>query len=188
MKTAGHISIGHWTHMALQIHDTSVSLFLNGQEDDGTVLDTQTLAGPVDDITSEGALWIGRRSNGSNQFIGRMQDFRFYPKTLTNREIEEVYNGQLPHLHTQSSCLCPASHPRVHPLVERYCIPNAASDTTHDKVLRLNQDAHPLHYINDNDIGTTWISSIFPNLKLLDKGITITIDLENGQYQVHTHQ
>ncbi|XP_016124971.1 usherin [Sinocyclocheilus grahami] len=184
MKTAGHISIGHWTHMALQIHDTSVSLFLNGQEDDGTALDTQTLAGSVDDITSEGALWIGTSSNGSNQLIGRMQDFRFYPKTLTNREIEEVYTGQFPHLHTQSTCRCPASHPKVHPLVERYCIPNAANDTTHNKVLRLNQDAHPLHYINDNDIGTTWISSIFPTLELLDKGITISIDLENGQYQV----
>nr|XP_009291422.1 usherin [Danio rerio] len=184
MKTAGHISIGHWAHLALQIHETSVSLFLNGNEEDGTALDTQTLAGLVDDITSDGAVWIGRSSNGSNQFIGRMQDFRFYPKTLTNREIEEVYTGQFPHLHSQSTCLCPASHPRVHPLVERYCIPNAANDTTHNKVLRLNQDAHPLDYINDNDIGTTWISSIFPSIELLDKGITITIDLENGQYQV----
>ncbi|XP_026107420.1 usherin-like [Carassius auratus] len=184
MKTAGHISIGVWTHMSLQIHETSVSLFLNGQEDDGTALDTQTLAGPIDDITSDGALWIGTSSNGTNQFIGRMQDFRFYPKTLTNREIEEVYTGQFPRLHTQSICRCPASHPRVHPLVERYCIPNAANDTTHNKILRLNQDAHPLHYINDNDIGTTWISSIFSTLELLDKGITITIDLENGQYQV----
>ncbi|XP_052001042.1 usherin [Xyrauchen texanus] len=184
MKTAGHFSIGEWTHLALQIHSTSVSLFLNGLEEDGTAQDTQTLAGLVDDITSESALWIGRSSNGLNQFIGRMQDFRFYPKTLTNREIEEVYTGQLPHLHTQSTCRCPPSHPRVHPLVERYCIPNAANDTTQNKVLRLNQDAHPLPYINDNDIGTTWISSVFPSLELLDKGITITIDLENGQYQV----
>ncbi|XP_065144388.2 usherin [Paramisgurnus dabryanus] len=184
MKTAGHISIGQWAHVALQIHDTSVSLFLNGQEEDATALDTQTLAGPVHDITSESILWIGSSSNGSNQFIGRMQDFRYYPKTLTNREIEEVYTGQFPHLHSQSTCRCPASHPRVHPLVERYCISNAANDTTQNKVLRLNQDAHPLQYINDNDIGTTWISSVFPNLELLDKGITITIDLENGQYQV----
>ncbi|RXN20724.1 usherin [Labeo rohita] len=135
-------------------------------------------------IQSKQNFSISMKTAGSNQFIGRMQDFRFYPKTLTNREIKEVYTGQFPHLHTQSTCRCPASHPRVHPLVERYCIPNAANDTTHNKVLRLNQDAHPLHYINDNDIGTTWISSVFSTLELLDKGITITIDLENGQYQV----
>ncbi|XP_056624652.1 usherin [Triplophysa dalaica] len=184
MKTAGHISIGQWTHMALQVYNTSASLFLNGQEEDGTALDTQTLARPVDDITSAGTVWIGTSSNGSNQFIGRMQDFRFYPQTLTNREIEKVFIGRFLYLHSQSTCRCPASHSRVHPLVERYCIPNAANDTTLHKVLRLNQDAHPLHYINDNDIGTTWISSVFPTLELLDKGNTITIDLENGQYQV----
>lgn len=102
------------------------------------------------------------------------------------REIEKVFTGRFLYLHSQSTCRCPASHSRVHPLVERYCIPNAANDTTLHKVLRLNQDAHPLHYINDNDIGTTWISSVFPTLELLDKGNTITIDLENGQYQVET--
>lgn len=32
----------------------------------------------------------------------------------------EVYSGALPKLHAQSECRCPASHPRVHPLVERY--------------------------------------------------------------------
>ncbi|KAL7861379.1 hypothetical protein SRHO_G00128200 [Serrasalmus rhombeus] len=100
------------------------------------------------------------------------------------REIEKVYSGQLPHLHAQSSCRCPPSHPRVHPLVERYCIPNAADDTTNNRVLRLNLDAHPLHYINDNDIGTSWVSSILSTPEKLDEGVTITMDLENGQYQV----
>lgn len=32
----------------------------------------------------------------------------------------EVYSGTLPKLHAQSECRCPPSHPRVHPLVERY--------------------------------------------------------------------
>ncbi|KAI4892678.1 hypothetical protein NFI96_003741 [Prochilodus magdalenae] len=166
------------------VHSTSVSLFLNGQEDDSTALDTQTLVGPVADVNSDGIAWIGQSSDGSNQFIGKMQDFRFYPQTLTNREIEEVYSGQLPHLHAQPSCRCPPSHPRVHPLVERYCIPNAADDTTNNRVLRLNLDAHPLHYINDNDIGTTWVSSILSTPETLDEGVTITLDLQNGPYQV----
>uniref|UniRef100_A0A672R490 Uncharacterized protein n=1 Tax=Sinocyclocheilus grahami TaxID=75366 RepID=A0A672R490_SINGR len=99
-------------------------------------------------------------SPGLNQFIGRMQDFRFYPKTLTNREIEEVYTGQFPHY-------TPSRHA-------------AALGTAFP-----TQPMIPSITINDNDIGTTWISSVFPTLELLDKGITITIDLENGQYQ-HT--
>lgn len=104
------------------------------------------------------------------------------------REIEEVYSARIPPLHAQPSCRCPSSHPRVHPVVERYCIPNGANDTTSNRVLRLHPHAHPLNYINDNDIGTTWVSSVFSNLEQLNQGVSITIDLESGQYQVaHEH-
>uniref|UniRef100_A0A8C6X579 Usherin n=1 Tax=Naja naja TaxID=35670 RepID=A0A8C6X579_NAJNA len=120
----------------------------------------------------------------SEQFVGRMQDFRLYQMALTNRDIFEVWSGKIPQLRIQSECRCPGSHPRVHPLVQRYCIPNGADDTTNDRVLRLNPEAHPLSYVNDNDIGTTWISSIFNTTEHLRHGVTITIDLENGQYQV----
>ncbi|KAJ8400311.1 hypothetical protein AAFF_G00396940 [Aldrovandia affinis] len=183
-RTPGRLSVGHWTHLALQVHGTSVSLFLDGLEEDGTAFDTQALVGPISDLSTDMALRIGQSFNGSNQFMGRMQDFRFYPMTLTNREIVEVFSGSLPHLHTQSECRCPPSHPRVHPLVERYCIANGAEDTTNNRVLRLNLNAHPLSYINDNDIGTGWISSVFSGPEQLNNGITITFDLENGQYQV----
>uniref|UniRef100_A0A3B4YVK6 Uncharacterized protein n=1 Tax=Seriola lalandi dorsalis TaxID=1841481 RepID=A0A3B4YVK6_SERLL len=72
-----------------------------------------------------------------------MQDFRFYPATLTN--------------------------------------PNAVEDTTNDRVLRLNLNAHPLSYVNDQDMGTTWLSKIMTTQEL-DEGVTITVDLTNGQY------
>ncbi|KAM9466939.1 usherin [Clarias gariepinus] len=182
ISSAGHIRTGEWTHVALQVHRTSVSLFLNGQEEDGTAFDTKTLLSPVADVTSDTLTWIGQNFKGSDQFIGRMQDFRFYPQTLTNREIEEVYSGAMPVLHTQTSCRCPPTHPRVHPIVERYCIPNGADDTTNNRLLRLHPHAHPLNYINDNDIGTAWVSSVFSSLE--DQGVSITIDLESGQYQV----
>ena len=58
-------------------------------------------------------------------------------------------------------------------------------DTTTDRVLRLNLNAHPLSYINDQDMGTTWLSKIMTTQEL-DEGVTITMDLTNGQYQV-TH-
>ncbi|KAL0969312.1 hypothetical protein UPYG_G00225390 [Umbra pygmaea] len=184
-STQGRVTVNRWTHLALQVHGTSVSLFLDGLEDDGTPYETQRLTRPISDVRRDSAIMrVGLSSNGSHQFIGRMQDFRFYPKTLTNREVVEAYSGLLPQLHAQSECRCPPSHPRVHPLVERYCIPNAVEDTTNNRVLRLNLNAHPVSYINDQDMGTTWVSNILTGVQELDQGLTITIDLVNGQYQV----
>ncbi|XP_070688414.1 usherin [Pempheris klunzingeri] len=182
-RTEGRLTLERWTHLVLQVHDRRVSLFLDGLEEDGTPFDTHSLTARLPDISEDGAMWVGLSSNGSNQFIGWMQDFRFYPATLTNREIVEVYSGVLPELHTQSECRCPPSHPRVHPLVERYCIPNGIEDITNDRVLRLNLNAHPLSYINDQDMGTTWLSKIMTTQEL-DQGVTLTVDLANGQYQV----
>ncbi|XP_041646715.1 usherin [Cheilinus undulatus] len=182
-RTEGRLTLERWTHLVLQVHDRRVSLFLDGLEEDGTPFDTQPLTSRLSDISEDGAMWVGLSSNGSNQFTGRMQDFRFYPATLTNREIVEVYSGVLPKLHAQSECRCPPSHPRVHPLVERYCIPSGVEDTTNDRVLRLNVNAHPLSYINDQDMGTAWFSKIMTTQEM-DKGLTITVDLVNGQYQV----
>ncbi|KAK2920361.1 hypothetical protein Q8A73_002565 [Channa argus] len=182
-RTEGKLALGEWTHLVLQVHDKCASVFLNGLEEDGTPFDTQPLTARLVDISEDAAMWVGLSSNGSNQFTGWMQDIRFYPATLTNREIVELYSGVLPTLHTQSECRCPPSHPRVHPLVERYCIPNAVEDTTNDRVLRLNLNTHPLSYINDQDMGTTWISKTMTTHEL-DEGINITVDLVNGQYQV----
>ncbi|TWW67413.1 Usherin Usher syndrome type IIa protein [Takifugu flavidus] len=183
-RTKGRIPLESWTHLVLQVHDRHVSLFLDGLEEDGTPFDTQILSTRLSDSSGDGAaMWVGLSSKGSNQFIGWMQDFRFYPATLANREIMEVYSGVLPKIHAQPECRCPQTHPRVHPLVERYCIPSGVEDTTNDRVLRLNLNAHPLSYMNDQDMGTSWISKIMSTQEL-DEGVTITVDLANGQYQV----
>ncbi|XP_065600248.1 usherin [Cyrtonyx montezumae] len=184
VMTLGRILVKKWIHLSVQVHHSRISFFLNGWEDDSTPFDSRILVGTVADTTADGTLKIGQSFTGLEQFVGRMQDFRFYPVALTNRDILEVFSGKFPHLHTQSECRCPGSHPRVHPLIQRYCIPNGADDTTNDRVLRLDAEAHPLYYINDDDIGTTWISSVFANATGLDHGVSITIDLQNGQYQV----
>jgi usherin len=49
---------------------------------------------------------------------------------------------------------------------------------------RLNPEAHPLSFINDDDVATSWISHVFTNITQLYEGVAISIDLENGQYQV----
>uniref|UniRef100_A0A8C6NEI0 Usherin n=1 Tax=Melopsittacus undulatus TaxID=13146 RepID=A0A8C6NEI0_MELUD len=184
VMTLGRILVKKWIHLSVQVYHSRISFFLNGWEDDNTPFDSRILVGTVADTDADGTLQIGQSFTGLEQFVGRMQDFRFYPVALTNRDILEVFSGKFPHLHTQSECRCPGSHPRVHPLIQRYCIPNGADDTTNDRVLRLDAEAHPLYYINDDDIGTTWISSVFANTADLDRGVSITIDLQNGQYQV----
>uniref|UniRef100_A0A672FK37 Usher syndrome 2A (autosomal recessive, mild) n=1 Tax=Salarias fasciatus TaxID=181472 RepID=A0A672FK37_SALFA len=148
------------------------SLFLDGLEADGTPYDTQPLAARLSDTSEGGAMWVGLSANGKELFFSD-----------TSLEIVELFSGTLPELHVQSDCRCPPSHPRVHPLVERYCIPNAVEDTTNDRVLRLNLNAHPLSYINDHDMGTTWLSKVMTKHEL-DEGVTITVDLANGQYQI----
>ncbi|XP_075451724.1 usherin isoform X2 [Ascaphus truei] len=183
VMTQGRFLVKKWIHLSVQVHHTRISFFINGLEEDGTAFDTRNLSDPVSDTVMNSTILLGQSTNGLEQFVGRMQDFRLYQVALTNREIVEVFSKEFPSLHVQSECRCPSSHPRIHPLVQRFCIPNGADDTTKDRVLRLNPDSHALSYVNDNDLGTTWISSLFSTSEI-DNNITITIDLENGQYQV----
>ena len=82
----------------------------------------------------------------------------------------------MPAVKIQPSCRCPATHPRVKPLETRYCIKNGVVDHTEDKVLRLNNNSHPLPYINDGYTTTMWVSG-FQN--------DVTIDVELGdQFEV----
>ncbi|XP_006890633.1 PREDICTED: usherin [Elephantulus edwardii] len=183
VMTLGRILVKKWIHLSVQVDQTKVSFFINGMEKDNRALDVRTLTGSITNFAS-GTIRVGQSINGLQQFVGRMQDFRLYPVVLTNREILEVFVGELPRLHVQSHCRCPGSHPRIQPLAQTYCIHNDAEGTTENRVSRLNTEAHPLSFINDNDIGTSWVSHVFTNIDQLNQGITISLDLENGQYQV----
>uniref|UniRef100_A0A3P9GY58 Laminin N-terminal domain-containing protein n=1 Tax=Oryzias latipes TaxID=8090 RepID=A0A3P9GY58_ORYLA len=160
------VHICDFAFLDFQIHDRQANLFIDGLEEDGTPFDTKNLASTsyyFSVLTANQAILI---KNGQHLL-----------------EIVELYSGVLPKLHVQSECRCPPSHSRVHPFNERYCIPNAVEDTTSDRVLRLNLNAHSLGYINDQDMSTAWLSKIM-TAQELDEGVTITVDLANGQYQV----
>uniref|UniRef100_A0A4W4GYM7 Usher syndrome 2A (autosomal recessive, mild) n=1 Tax=Electrophorus electricus TaxID=8005 RepID=A0A4W4GYM7_ELEEL len=180
MSTAGRMTVGRWAHLALQVGNalTAWLLLLAG---------CQQAIRPASASEREcNGLPIGPSYLEIRGAVCGRTDL-YFPHLhvcADHREIEEVYSGRLPRLYAQIECRCPPSHPRVHPLVERYCIPNGASDTTDDRVLRLNLDAHPLHYINDGDMGTAWVSSVLSTQEELDQGVTVTIDLQNGEYQV----
>ncbi|KAG8443758.1 hypothetical protein GDO86_009077 [Hymenochirus boettgeri] len=181
VMTQGRFLVKKWIHLSVQVHQTMISFFINGMEEDGSAFASRLLIDPIFD-TDTSSITIGQSINGLEKFVGRMQDFRMYQTALSNREIVEDYSGEFPCLHIQSDCRCPVSHPRLHPSLQRFCIPNGAYNATGTKILRLNADAHPLSYINDNDLETFWISSLLPSLAN-DNGITVTLDFD-GQYQV----
>ncbi|XP_053315134.1 usherin [Spea bombifrons] len=183
VMTQGRFLVKKWIHLSVQVHQTRISFFVDGLEDNGTAFDSRTLSDPISDTVVNTSVVLGQNANGLEQFVGRMQDFRLYEMALTNREIIEVFSKDFPYLHIQSECRCPGSHPRVHPLKERFCVPNGVNETTKDIILRLNPDSHPLSYINDKDLETTWISPLLSSSDF-HNGNTITLDLLNGQYQV----
>ncbi|XP_075060358.1 usherin [Mixophyes fleayi] len=183
VMTLGRFPVKKWIHLGVQVHYTKISFFINGPNEDLKAFDSRHLTDPIHNISSEGYIRLGQNINGSEQFIGRMQDFRLYQEALTNREILEVFSDKFLHLPIQSECRCPGSHPRLDHRTGSYCLPNGVDEATKDKVLRVNSDAHPVSYMNDNDLQTTWISSLL-SASDIDKGITITLDLTSGQYQV----
>ncbi|XP_075195246.1 usherin [Anomaloglossus baeobatrachus] len=183
VMTQGRFPVKKWLHLSVQVHYTKIGFFINGPEEDLTPFDTRFLIDPIAEPEAGSFLRLGQTMKGSEQFVGRMQDFRLYQEALTNREILEVFSEKFLQVAIQSECRCPSSHPRLHPLDGRSCIPNGAHSKTRDKVLRIHRDAHPVSYINDNDLQTTWISSIL-SASDFDRGINITLDLTNGQYQI----
>ncbi|KAM3930149.1 usherin [Leptodactylus fuscus] len=183
VMTQGRFPVKEWIHLSVQVHYTKISFFINGPEEHLTPFDTRFLIDPIYEPSTWSLLRLGQSINGSGQFVGRMQDFRLYQEALTNREILEVFSEKFLQVPIQSECRCPSSHPRLHLLDGRFCFPNGVHNTTKDKVLRLNKDAHPVSYMNDNDLQTTWISSIL-SASHFDEGLNITLDLTNGQYQI----
>ena len=104
---------------------------------------------------------------GQNQFLGWIQEMSFYGETLSNRDIDLLYSGTLPELHIDTECRCPPSHPRVKPTETTYCIPNGVTDNTGQQILRLNEYAHPLGYLNDGNAMSFFVSRFLDDLTLM---------------------
>lgn len=66
-----------------QVFDTYISLFINGTSIDGSAHDARLLVGKVLDI--EGVSFIGQKTGELMQFVGRLQDVRFFQTAITNR-------------------------------------------------------------------------------------------------------
>lgn len=83
----------------------------------------------------------------------------------------------------QPECRCPNEFPRNENLNSEYCIKNSLDPsklTSSSKKNRLNDDTHPLEYINDGNLNTRWISCILT----VNNPIVIELDLLNGVYLI----
>ena len=83
----------------------------------------------------------------------------------------EVYNRTFPITRIQTECRCPSSHPALSVKDQAYCVANEGQGRYQDQTLRINTQAHPEPFINDNKTSSIWISATGINES------RITIDL-----------
>lgn len=62
-----YVDICDFAFLDFQIHDRQANLFIDGLEEDGTPFDTKHLASMLFDVGDDGAMWVGRSSNGKNK-------------------------------------------------------------------------------------------------------------------------
>lgn len=68
-----------------QAYDITVSYFVNGTGPGFAASGTDRLSSPIQDASGQIRVQVGRGRAGNDQFLGRLQDVRFYDSTLTNR-------------------------------------------------------------------------------------------------------
>ena len=82
----------------------------------------------------------------------------FYKLSVISREAYSVYSGSLSFLHLSPDCMCPPSHPVVPPLATSTCTQHTGLATDRGSVTRLNTNAHPPSFSNDNVTNSFWNS------------------------------
>ncbi|XP_064622303.1 usherin-like [Lineus longissimus] len=162
-----------WTHLAVQMYQGDISFYVNGLKPGFSAAYSKYVRFSVKDSSSGVQVRIGSSVDGSQPFEGNLQNFHFFSSVLTNREIQEVYDGKFPSVPIQSECRCPSSHLKVQPVNSRFCIRNGVASNTDDEVIRMNGDSHLLAYLNDDDSNTIWVSSAN-----LDK-VAFTVSLQD---------
>ncbi|XP_076463865.1 usherin-like [Babylonia areolata] len=166
----------NWTHLAVQVYRRSVSFFINGFGEDYRTTDTVLVSDIIAD--SSGSFRLGQNADGTGQYIGKIQDIRYYSTTLSNREVQEVYSGTLPPVRIQSNCRCPPARPRVKSQNTLRCVANGIPESAASTTLRISENSHPVEFANDDNMNTMWISKF-------QRDVALEIDLED-QFEVFT--
>jgi hypothetical protein len=124
--------------------------------------------------------YIGTDLEGKFRFYGWIQEVKIFLISLVNLEISNLFANQMPNqIKIQSECRCPNEFPRNENLNSIFCGTNQLVSLSFiSKMSRLNEYAHPLGFLNDEDFTTSWISCILT----ITNSIILELDLENGIY------
>ena len=88
------------------------------------------------------------------------------------REVQELVTGTFPAVHLSSSCRCPPSHPVISS--STICVQHTGTNVNRGATNRINSQAHPAGYVNDNSFANSWISAIG------EREVNISIKLVEG--------
>ena len=172
---------------AIRIHQSSLDLFINepkSLESNLTVPSINLsfdLGSYIVNNSQRINFLIGADLKGDNTFTGWIQDLKVFTISLVNAEVSSLFGVESNEVIIQAECRCPNEYPRNQNRNSTVCLKNKFDILNQlDTANRLNQFAHPLSFINDDDFKTSWISCILTNTNPIE----LILDFENGIYLV----
>lgn len=89
-KFSGHIEVGRWYHLVGRVHSSYLEVIVNGVV--GDVVDATFATGGL--FNSDSNLVLGVKNDVSEDpFRGTMDDFKIFNRTLSDEEIQVLYQG-----------------------------------------------------------------------------------------------
>jgi len=91
--TTSFMGDGNWHHLALWRKGSLVGVFVDGQVPGVDGFGQEQNLGAGQTLTGTTGFTIGAENNGSNPFLGHIDDFRIYHAALTREEAAMIYNA-----------------------------------------------------------------------------------------------
>lgn len=79
------MTTGAWEHIVFTDDGTTKKVYINAVSQ--TLSDSGDVSTPID-----GTVWLGRRQDGADPYLGFIDELRFYTRVLTQQEITALYN------------------------------------------------------------------------------------------------
>ncbi|KAJ8317482.1 hypothetical protein KUTeg_005386, partial [Tegillarca granosa] len=150
------VSQKNWHHVFIR----KTAVFIDGEKVSDLSLSLTNVSGSLE-------------IKSGNILSGYLQiaDVRLYDYTITDREIQLLFNGRLAPNLLDTECRCPNDYPRLNDSNDPQGI-LCKKDKTVDTMHRLNTSSHIAGFANDGDRSTSWISGPTENA-------TLTLFLDN---------